>query len=146
MSGGHRARCRADTEARDQSSTGLTSTMGVALSASRLRTRTLVPSIDTMVTRVEPDGIGPIGRAGAEHASFEIGRVVARMHPQHVATGPIQPGEHDHVGTGLEGTEALAHRVVEHQPRLGGSFVTLLGSRRRIDQRRLDPADGQQFI
>jgi hypothetical protein len=123
------------------SSTGFTSTMGVPSSASKFRTRMRVPSIETIVTRVQPDRVRAIGRAGAEDALCRPGRIAARMNHQHVAARTVEPGQHDDIGTGLKVAKTLAHALLEHQPSVGRAFVALLRRHVTVDQGGLDPPD-----
>ncbi len=44
---------------------------------------------------MQPDRIGAVGGAGAEHSLLCSRGVAARMHPQDVATRAMEPGEDD---------------------------------------------------
>jgi hypothetical protein len=50
---------------------------------------------------------------------FGIRRIVARVHAEHVTPSPVQPGQHDDVGTTLKITEPLTYVLAELQPGLG---------------------------
>ena len=127
--------------------------MGVPSRASRFRTRTLealgleVPHADSRaldrddLDSVESDRVRPVGRAGAEDTLLSVQRIPARVHPQHVAPCPIEPGQDDDVGAALEVTDPLAHHLLEYEPGIGRSLVALLRSQVAIHQGRLDPSD-----
>ncbi len=65
------------------------------------------------VDPVQADGVGPVGRAGAEHSSFGIGEV-SGMRAKDITAASIQPGEHDDVGAALKVTQTVTHDRIEH--------------------------------
>jgi hypothetical protein len=95
---------------------------------------------------VQPDRVRPVLRAGAEHASLGVPRVVARVHREHVAPRPVQPGQHEDLGAGGEVADAFGHAGVEHQPRLRRSFEPLLGRGLAVDEGRLDVPDRPHLV
>ena len=90
---------------------------------------------------VQPDRVGAIRGAGAEHPPLRGGRIVARMYPQDVSAGAVEPGEQQQLVTGADAVEALDHRRVELEPGVRGAFVALLRRPLWVDQRGLDPPD-----
>ena len=100
-------------------STGLTSRTGVPSTASRLRTRTLVLSIDRISTRCSPIGFGRWGEPGAEHALLRSrGVLAARMHAQNVATRTVEPRDDDYLVSCPDSVETLEHRRLEDEARV----------------------------
>src|SRR5207237_775730 len=82
------------------------------------------------------DRVRPVGGARAEHALDGIPRIAAGPGTEHAAVGLVQPGEHDHVGARLQVAKSFANLLMEHERRLGRSFVAL-------DRRRLTGAQGR---
>ena len=68
------------------------------------------------------------------------------MHDQHVAPRTVQPCEHEDLGPHFEVAQSLAEPLVEDQPGVWSTFVSLFRRGFRIEQRRLDPADWRQLI
>ena len=95
--------------------------------------------------RVQADRVRAIGRARVEDALQRVGRIVARVHAQDVATRAVQPGEDDHLGARRDALEAVEHGRLEHQPGVGRPLATLLGRRRRVGQLGLDPSDRREL-
>lgn len=93
---------------------------------------------------VQSDGVRAGWGPGAEDSLFRVGRVTG-VHPEHVTTCPIQPGQHDDFCAALEVAQTLAHGLVEDEPRVGRPFVTLFGCGVGIGQRRLDSPDRPQL-
>ena len=87
------------------------------------------------VDPVQPDGIGPVGGAGAEHPELRVAGVVARPRGEHRTVGPVEPGQHDDVRALGEVARALDERLVEDEPGFGRSLVALAGSIGPVDER-----------
>ena len=68
------------------------------------------------------------------------------MHPQHVATRAVQPGEDDQLVAGPNAVETLRHLGPEHEPRVRGALVALLGGRGQVGEGRFDGPDRDQLI
>lgn len=101
---------------------------------------------DENLHTMETDWIWPIRRACAEHTRQRVGRIVPGMHDQHVAPRTVQPCEHQDLGAHFEVAQSLAEALVEDQPGLWSTFVSLFRRGFWIEQRRLDPADWRQLI
>jgi hypothetical protein len=76
---------------------------------------------------VHSDRVGWAG-AGAEHGLLRIGRVSARVHPQHVAACAMKPRENDHLEAGLEVAKTVANRRVEMSQASGDPSSPCLGA------------------
>ena len=60
---------------------------------------------------------------------------------EHIALRAIEPGEDEQVVTGLDAMQPVDDVRLEDDPRIGRALVALPGRRRRVGERRLDPAD-----
>ena len=95
--------------------------------------------------RMEPDRVRAVGRARVEDSLNGIGRVAARVYPQDITSGAIEPREDDDLISRPDTVEALEHIWFDHQPGIGCSFVALRRGGLPIGQRRLDAADRYQL-
>ena len=96
--------------------------------ASRLRTRTLPASIDSIATRWSPIGFGRSGERVLKTPCSALDSIPPWVHSQHVATGPIEPGEEQDLLAGLDAVEAFDDSGIEDEPGVGGAFVALIRS------------------
>src|ERR687897_1199279 len=96
--------------------------------------------------RVQPDGVGPVGRARREHARRGPARIAARVHGEHVAAPQVQPGQNEHLVASLQINGGLAKFRPEYDPRRWRPLVALFGGRVTVGQRRPYPADRPQFV
>jgi hypothetical protein len=100
------------------------SASGVPSSASRPCTRTRDPS--TVITdAVQADGVGPAGRAGAEDSRWRTVRVIAGAGDEHVAAGPVEPGQHHDLSTGPKIADPFGDLRLKHEPRRRCAQVAL---------------------
>src|SRR5688572_1110591 len=90
---------------------------------------------------VQSEGIRTMRRASAEDAFGWPRRVAARMHGEHIATCAIQPGDQDEIVAGADVAQPRERFGLEHQPRLGRTFVSLPGCGVQRPQARRDAAD-----
>ena len=74
---------------------------------------------------VQPDGVGAVGRTGAEHARERPRRVVAGPGDEHGTVGPVQPGQHDDLGPGADVAQPVGDAGLERQPRPRRALVSL---------------------
>jgi hypothetical protein len=84
---------------------------------------------------VQPDGVGPVRRASAEHPGRRPRGIVARPGDQHPAVGPVQPGQHDDLGAGGKVAKALGDARLEVDPGGGRALVPLARRLRLVLQR-----------
>jgi hypothetical protein len=63
------------------------------------------------------------------------------MDHEHVALRAIEPGEDEELVAGLDALQPVENVRLEGDPRIGCALVALPGRRRRVGERRLDPAD-----
>src|SRR5262245_34586690 len=96
--------------------------------------------------RMEPNGVGPVGRAQAEDANVGGPLRTSQRGAEDVATGQVKPGDHDDAVANLQIPQSLLHVWFEDQPCGGCAFVTLLRCVRRVDQGRLHPGYRSQLI
>jgi hypothetical protein len=68
------------------------------------------------------------------------------MHGQDVATGAVEPGEHDNLVAGAQVAEARGEPLLEHEPRVGRTLVSLSRCAGRIREWRLDTADRGELV
>ena len=93
---------------------------------------------------VDPDGIGPVRRPGAEDPLLRSGRVTAGVNTQYVAPGPIEPGEEKHLLAWPQSSKAAEDFGHEDQHCLRGALVHLARRRTELGERRLHVADDFQ--
>jgi hypothetical protein len=94
---------------------------------------------------VQPDGVRPVGRTGAEHAGQRLAHVVLGMGAQLVAGRQVQPGEHHDLIARPQVLGALGDLLIEADPRPGRAVALV----RRIAgdfQGRLYPPDRHQAV
>ena len=126
-------------------STGFRSRIGVRSIASRSRTRIRVPCMTRICTRWRPIGFGRsadrvLNTPVSGLAGLSLGCTTStsrRARSSHVST---------RTSTGFEVAQSLAEPLVEDQPGVWSTFVSLFRRGFRIEQRRLDPADWRQLI
>jgi hypothetical protein len=94
---------------------------------------------------MQPDRVGAILRAGGEDAGERSRAVVARVHGEHVAVRPVEPGEHDDVAAGDDVRDRSRVLRCDHDGGVGGALEALLGRRRGVGERRLDVPDRGQL-
>ena len=112
--------------------TGFTSMIGVPSTASRLLTRTVVPSIATMSTRWTPMGLGRSADRVLNTPRGWPRQVVARAHDEHVPGGAIEPRQHQDRLADVEVPEAVGELGGDDQIGLGRALVALLRRRRTM--------------
>jgi hypothetical protein len=108
--------------------TGLRSSTGVPSTASSGPDEHAAALDGNDLQLVQPDRVWAVGRAGREDAALRVPGVVARMDPEHLTLGAVEPREDDHGVTGPQAIERHEEGVLEHEPRLGPALVALLGA------------------
>ena len=124
----------------------LRSTTGVPSTASSASTRRRQPSRSEHGHGVQADRVGPVGRAGREHAGQRPAAIVAGIHQQGRAIGQMQPGQHHDPCTGLEAVQRFGVGRVDGQPGGRGALAGLAGGVGAVAQGRFDHADHQHPI
>jgi len=84
-------------------------------------------------------------RSGVEDSLGRARAVAAWMHLQYVAVGAIEPGQDEELVAGTEALESRENFCVEHEDRVGGSFVALQRCGFEIGQGRLDVSNRSCF-
>ena len=95
---------------------------------------------------VQADRVGPVGRAGREHAGQRPAAIVAGIHQQGRAVGQMQPGQHHDPSAWLEAVQRFGVGRVDGQPGGRGALAGLAGRVGAVAQGRFDHADHQHPI
>jgi hypothetical protein len=65
---------------------------------------------------MQANGVGPMRRAGAEHALWRARDVAARMDNEDIATRTVEPGKDDQLIACPHVSNPVAHVLVENEP------------------------------
>src|SRR5437868_4209917 len=95
---------------------------------------------------MDPNRIGPVGRARGEYAHELIFWNAARVHLQRLAVAEMQPGEDENLGVHFKALDALMVSGEDFQPRLGRALRSLARCILPAHQRRTYGADRMKVV
>ena len=129
---------------RDRSQDGLDVEHRRAVERLEVRHMNLVPLDAGDRRRVEPDGVGPVGRPRGEHPRSGAGRVTSWLCRQGVAIRPMEPCDHDDLVAGGQPFQSRRRPVLHSQDCGRGVLIRLTRTVLSMPERRLDDANGSQ--
>ena len=84
------------------------------------------------------DGIRPVRGARAEHSAQRPGQIIARVYPQDVAIGAVQPRQQQQLVADSNVAQGVLHGCIEDELGQWRTLLALLRRLLRIAKRRLN--------